>query len=89
MSLTLVMTVPMVLVAATRPGRSARNGCCGARPLLMILAGILQTYVRAGWLAAVLAILVVIVLTPAIRRHSLRLALAAAVLVVIFGGQID
>ena len=87
MSLTLVMTVPMVLVAATRPDSPAQRLLWGAA-LLLILAGILQTYVRAGWLAAVLAILVVIVLTPAIRRHSLRLALAAAVLVVIFGGQL-
>ena len=87
MSLTLVMTVPMVLVAATRPGRPARRVLWGTA-LFMSLAGILLTYVRAGWLAAVLAILVVILLTPVTRRHGLGLVLAAAVLVIIFGGQI-
>ena len=86
MSLTLVLTVPMQLVAATRPGRPVQRLLWGTT-LLLTLAGILQSYVRAGWLAAVLAIGVILVLTPAIRRYSLQLALVAAVLLVIFGSQ--
>ncbi len=86
MSLTLVMTVPMQLVAAARTGHPAQRLLWGTT-LLLTLAGILQSYVRAGWLAGVLAIGVVLVLTPAIRRHSLQLALVTAVLLVIFGSQ--
>lgn len=86
MSLTLVVTVPTVLVAATRPGPPVQRLLWGVA-LLMSLAGILQCYVRAGWLAVSLAILVVILLTPAARRHSLGLALVAVVLIAIFGGQ--
>ncbi len=86
MSLTLVMTVPIVLVAATRTGHVMQRLLWGTA-LLIALAGILQTYVRAGWLSAVLAIGVVLLLTPASRRHSLRLVLAAAILIAILGSQ--
>jgi O-antigen ligase len=54
----------------------------------MSLAGILQSYVRAGWLAVSLAIFIVILLTPAARRHGLRLVLVVAVLLALFGGQL-
>ncbi len=87
MSLTLVMTVPLVLVAAARPGHPARRILWGAA-LFMSLAGILLTYVRVGWLAAALAILVVLLLTPATRRHGLVLALAGVILISILGGQL-
>jgi O-antigen ligase len=85
MSLTLVMTVPAILVAATRPLPPARRFLWSAA-LIVTLAGILQTYVRAGWLAAVVALILVLILTPATRRYSLRLTLVAVLLIAILSG---
>jgi hypothetical protein len=86
MSLTLVMTVPTVLIAATRSGLAATRVLWGAA-LIMALAGIWQAYVRAGWLTAVAAIAIVILLSPAARRYSPRLILAALLLIAILGSR--
>ena len=86
LSLTLVMTVPLVLVAATRPGLAASRLLWGAA-LIMALAGIWQAYVRAGWLSAAAAIAIVILLSPTARRYSPRLILAALVLIAILGSR--
>jgi O-antigen ligase len=76
MAMTIVVPLPLVLVAAMRSrGVLARIFWFGC--ILAMCAGLLLTYVRAGWLAALLGMLAVVVLTRRFRTFGLALLLIA------------
>lgn len=83
MAMTLVMTVPAVFVGAMRARTLGRRLAWGAA-LTVILAGLVLTYVRAGWVAALLCLLVPLFFSARARHLALRLMPAVLVLAAIF-----
>jgi O-antigen ligase len=76
MAMTLAVPLPFVLVAALRsrslPARIFWFACIAA-----MTAGLALTYVRAGWLAALLSVLAVVILTRRFRTAGAALLLIA------------
>ena len=84
MAMTIAVPVPFVLVAALRSrGLGERVLWFGA--LAAMSAGLLLTYVRAGWLGAICGALVVIALMRRLRTFGLPALLI--VLIVMFGAS--
>ncbi len=83
MSMTLVVTLPAAFVGAIRARTPGRRLAWGAA-LAAILVGLALTYVRAGWVAALLCLIVPLFFSPRVRRYALRLAPAVLILAVIF-----
>jgi len=77
MAMTLAVPLPLVVVGALQ-SRSALARLFWLASLLAMAAGLLFTYVRAGWLAALLGVFVVMLLTRRFRMFGLGLLLAAA-----------
>jgi O-antigen ligase len=76
MAMTLAVPLPFVLVAAIR-SRGAIARVLWFAAIAAMLAGLLLTYVRAGWLAAILSALAVALLTRRFRAFGLALLLVA------------
>lgn len=87
MALTLALPLPVVFLAAVRARGPWTRVAWGAA-LAAMAAGLLLTYVRAGWLAAVIGAGVVIALSRRARRAALWLAPVALILALLFGGGV-
>ncbi|MGV8084620.1 MAG: O-antigen ligase family protein [Coriobacteriia bacterium] len=72
MSTAVAVMVPWILYGV-HSADSLRRKVWLSAALLVTLGGVLFTYVRAGWLGAVLAILVMVALSPATRKVLLPL----------------
>lgn len=79
MAFTLTMTFPVTFLALAQ-ARTWASRVFFAAAFAAISAGLLLTYVRAGWLSALVALAVLIVLAPRARRYVI--VLAPAVLLV-------
>lgn len=89
MALTLSLTLPAIFVGAAR-SRDAAARVMWSAALAVAAAGILLTYVRAGWLAAILGLAAVLVFSRSARRYArwvLPVVLVLALLLA--GGAID
>jgi O-antigen ligase len=73
MAFTLLMTAPVTLFSLAR-ARTPSRQLFFAVAFAAIIAGLVLTYVRAGWLAAAVALVVLIILAPGMRRFALLLA---------------
>jgi hypothetical protein len=82
MGMGLAVAVPFLLYGVRRASNWFGRGALGLA-LVTVLAGVFLTYVRAGWLGAVLGIILVLIASPSMRRAILPLApfIAAAALV--------
>lgn len=88
MSLTTVMALPLAFAGFARSRGLVRWFCLAA--LLCAAAGLLLTYVRAGWLTAILAILLVVLLAPRARRVGwMLLPVVLIVALLVFSGGFD
>lgn len=72
MSMTLAMTVPAAFLGAIR-SRTLGSRIAWSVALVAIFAGLLLTYVRGGWLAAILCLIVPILLSRRAQRYILYL----------------
>lgn len=72
MAFTLMLLTPAVFFALAQ-ARTAERRLFFAVTLAAITAGLVLTYVRAGWLATVAGLLVLIALAPHARRYALLL----------------
>jgi O-antigen ligase len=66
------VAVPILLYGIRRAARSEHRGLLGLA-LLLGLAGLFFAYVRAGWLGAIVAIALIVALSPDLRRALLPL----------------
>lgn len=87
MGLTLAMTLPLVFLAAVRAG-GLRSRLLWAAALAAIGAGLLLTYVRAGWLSAIAGVSVVILLSRRARYHAFFLVPIVLVVVLLFASGV-
>lgn len=85
MSLSLALTLPAIWVGAAR-SRTAAARVMWSVALAVAAAGVLLTYVRAGWLAAVIGLAVVIAFSRPARRFALLILPVVLVVALLLGG---
>jgi hypothetical protein len=72
MAITLVVSLPLLMYGIQRVSTLNRRLLLGLA-LVIVLAGVFFTYVRAGWLGGLVGVTLVIALSPAMRRALLPL----------------